>query len=128
MRKIIFILPVILVLQFSCNTTDDNLDVDLPDWLRERIEHDEAYVLQNPQSMLAYGVWVRTEYQNTHYFEYSNPLSSSLSSPISFSQKPLEILIIDEATDYYRNKCCSKVIWYGSRIDGEYLDLFHKGE
>jgi hypothetical protein len=123
MRKLILILPMILVLVFSCNSSDDTPDIGLPEWLRESIEQDEAYVIQNPKKMPAWGVWERNKYKNEIYFEYTNMLSSLAYYPvISYHQ---DTLSWDDHSDYLMKKCCSKVVWHGSQIDDEYLELFH---
>ena len=123
MKKLIFILPTILVLVFSCNTSNENPDIDLPIWLKTQIKQEEQFIIQNPKLMPAWGVWERNKYNNEIYFEYSNMLSSLMYYPvISYHQ---DTLSWDDHSDYLKNKCCSKVVWHGSQIDQEYLDLFH---
>ena len=72
-------LPVFALLLFfslvSCQEDDPFKNKNLPVWLTESIQNDEEFVSQNPKSMLAYGVWVRTEWEGNNYFEYSNQLS-----------------------------------------------------
>lgn len=120
MKKLPFLFIVLAVLfLISCQKDDINVNAELPKWLKSKIELDEAYVKQNPKSMPAWGIWVRTEYKNYVYFEYSNMVSSlAYLSPISYAQ---DTLIWDAHDDYLQMKCCSKVVWHGNMVDEETL-------
>jgi hypothetical protein len=125
MNKLTAVFVILIFCLSSCQKDDPTANEALPQWLIEKNQSDEDFVIQNPKSMLAYGVWVRTTWEGDFYFEYSNSLSSSMYSPISFERDTLPFLIADSNTDYFKQKCCSEVVWYGSRIDEEYLALFH---
>ena len=125
MRKLPIIPIILLLLLVSCQKDDPDMNVRLPDWLEDRIQADEAYVAQNPKSMLSIGVWVRTVYDNNLYFEYHNMLSSSLFAPISYKGDTLNVYVRNSSSDYFQKKCCSEIVWYGSGIDEENLEMFY---
>ncbi len=125
MKKSFLLLFTVLLINSSCNKSDENTEIDLPQWLKAKIEQDEDYSIQHPMEMPAWGVWVRTEYNDKFYFEYSNMLSSSMYRPISYNQDTLSTFIGDNSSEYANKKCCSKVVWHGNKIDEEYLTIFH---
>jgi hypothetical protein len=125
MKKLPIFLSMLIFCLASCQEEEPVTNLQKPKWLEQRIHDDENYANQNPKSMVAWGVWTRTEWSGNIYFEYSNGLSSSMYSPISFEGDTLPFLIVNSSTDYFNQKCCSDVVWHGSQIDEEYLKLFH---
>lgn len=92
---------------------------EIPDWLKEQIKISEQKIKDDPSIMPAYGSWVRFNWKNEHYFEYSNPLSSSIGLPISFHGDTLKIFNPTVA-DYTKEKCCMRYVWKGPGFN-EYL-------
>lgn len=125
MKKLPIFLFMLILYLASCQEDEPGVNMDLPQWLKEKTQYDEDYVSQNPKSMFAYGVWLRTEWKESYYFEYSNQLSSSLYRPVTYECDTLKVFIGDNKSFYHNEKCCSMVIWHGNRIDEEYLQLFH---
>lgn len=115
MKKLTVLLALVIFFLISCQENEPELSI--PQWLKVRNQYDESYVMQNPKSMLAYGKWIRTKWEGQFYFEYNNPLSSSMYSPISYDNDTLSFYWTNNSTDYFKQKCCSEVVWKGSGID-----------
>ena len=88
---------------------------ELPQWLIDRIEKDEAAIKDNPNSFLRFGKWTRYEYLDTFYYEYTNDNEDGTKIPIDHEGNG--ILDFDLFTEYSAGKCCDTVVWKGSRAD-----------
>ncbi len=117
--------PMIMLLLISCEKEESKLQQNLPGWLQAQIQKDEKTISNNPKSMPRWGVWVKTQWNEKTYFEYSNLISSSMYFPISFEGDTLVNIVGETSSDYANQKCCAEVVWHGNQIDKDYLKLFH---
>ena len=120
MKKLI---PILLLSIAAISCEKDNLipASEIPDWLKDQIKISEQKIKEDPSKMPAYGGWVRFNWKGDHYFEYSNPLSSSIGFPISFDRDTLRISDPSLA-DYTKEKCCMRYVWKGPGFN-EYFSL-----
>ena len=121
MKSKVFSFLILFLLLSSCEKDYPIPSNEVPGWLKSSIENDEQAIKDFPKSWKNYGVWFRYNYDGVYYFEYGNPLSSSIVPPISQAQDTLNFL--DPATsDRYQNrKCCQRLVWKGPKYD----DLLH---
>jgi hypothetical protein len=96
---------------FSCEKDYLIPEKEVPEWLKERITHDEELIKDSPKLLYSYGAWIRYQWQNEFYFEYHNVLSESLPQPISRTGDTLPIFVFDTKTAYYLEKCCKEYVW-----------------
>ena len=98
-----------------CSCEKDYLlpESEVPQWLKSTIQQAEQAIEENSKTVEAMGAWKRTQWNDTHYYEYHNPLLSSMPSPISHSGDTLNIWVGDANTDYHKEKCCSIFVWKG---------------
>lgn len=123
MKKLLLSCLVSAFFLISCQKDDTTVNVELPKWLKSKIEQDEQFVNQNPKSMPAWGIWEIVEYKGEIYFGYSNLVSSlAFYNPISFDQDTLHW---DAHDDYLKKKCCSEAVWHGNMVDEEILSAFY---
>lgn len=112
MKKIVIIIFTVLAFS-SCERDSIVPESELPQWLTEKIQSDESYIKEFPKSWIAAGKWIRTEWNESYYYEYINYLSSTILAPISHSRDTLDLynqIIMD---DYRSNMCCEKLVWEG---------------
>ena len=117
MEKLIFLLAFVL-LTISCEKTKTQ-DPEIPSWVQERINHDEAIIKSDPRSGLNIAAWIRYEYKGNFYYEYLNLLSSAgpeiyQSDGTKFNNTEFDIF------DYQSNRCCRHYIWKGQ----SYIDIY----
>ena len=112
MKKLVLICASIIVL-LSCQKELLVPKSELPQWLIEKIEADEAVINENSKIWLAAGKWTRTEWQSEYYYEYDNILSSFLFGPISHQRDTLSIYDTSLIRQYEDEKCCEKLVWEG---------------
>ena len=86
---------------------------ELPQWLKTSIEKDQEIIAEDSGSMKAMGKWTRSEWRNELYYEYTNMLLCSMSSPISHNNDTLKFYQNISDTIYYDEKCCEVVVWKG---------------
>ena len=92
--------------------------VEIPNWLKDRIAHDEELIKSNPQSGLDIAAWVSYRYEGNYYFEYINLFSSA--GPPTYNYKGIQIMFNqDTYPKYCSNRCCKQYIWKGP----SYIDL-----
>ena len=125
MKKLLCLLYPLIFFLTACQHDESPSNSELPAWLNNKIQLDEKTIKDNPKSMVGWGVWVKTQWDENTYFEYSNLLSSSIYFPISFAGDTLTTYIKEAGSDYSNQKCCAEVVWHGSQIDEDYLKLFH---
>ncbi len=116
--KKLALLFFISIMFFSCEKEFLIPNKEVPDWLKTKISQDEQAMKDFPQSWRYYGGWLRYDWQNEDYFEYHNPLSSSMPRAISFSGDTLLIYANDVDTDYYKEKCCMTLVWEAPKFSG----------
>ena len=109
------IVPLLLFILFlsSCEKGYLVPENELPQWLKDTIQEHEQSIQENPRGMAAMGAWKRANWNKEYYYEYHNPLLSSMPRPISHSGDTLEVWIRDIDSDYYKEKCCSTWVWKG---------------
>jgi len=109
MKTTIFFFTIALFLS-ACAKDNSTSDSDIPEWLKLKIEQDEATIKAHPELMQNHGAWYSYEFNGAIYYEYDNPLSSESRNPYSFAGVRV---IITEApfTDYWNQKCCEKLVW-----------------
>ena len=112
MRKIGLIFTFSLIF-FSCEKNSFVPENEIPDWLKTSISNDEQKIKEAPKAMSAWGAWLRYKWENEYYFEYENPLSSSLYIPISVNGDSLYISPYDTNVEYFKGKCCKQYVWKG---------------
>jgi len=111
MKKLL-IITLLSISILSCKKDYLIPESEIPDWLKSQIKVSEQKIKEDPSKMPAYGAWVRFNWKNDYYFEYSNPLSSYIGGPISFDGDTLKIsdpLLMD----YSKEKCCMRYVWKG---------------
>lgn len=106
----LFLMALLLV---SCDKEYLVPERELPQWLKDNIEMLEQNIADNPKSMAKISAWMRTEWKHEYYYEYYNPLLSSMPRPISHSGDTLDVWIGDMDSDYFKEKCCSVYVWKG---------------
>ena len=112
MKKLTLLITIFFLFGLiSCEKDYLIPDKEVPEWLKTKISQDEQEMKDFPQSWKYYGGWLRYEWQNEHYFEYHNELSSSLPGVISAKGDTLHIWANDINTDYYKEKCCKQYVW-----------------
>lgn len=116
----IFPLILLTILLSSCEKEYLVAESEVPQWLKQSIQEHEQSIEENPRSMAAMGAWKRAKWKQVYYYEYYNPLLSSMPSPISHSGDTLEVFIRDIDTDYHKEKCCLSWVWKGP----DFTDLF----
>ncbi len=112
MKKALILVIATLVF-FSCEREYLIPQSEVPKWLKVKIAEDEAYAKDKPSSMIAWGTWSRTKWNDQLYYEYYNPLSSSLAKPISHNQDTLNTYVGVNESGYNSEKCCSVIVWEG---------------
>ena len=115
-RLVIFLVLSILFIT-SCGKDEGDQDIELPGWLMVSIRADERQFHQHPGSMKAYGVWTRTTWREEYYYEYFNPLSSSMARPVSHDNDTLHVYVGLSDTPYNDEKCCEVVVWKGPKVN-----------
>lgn len=112
--------PIILIsfalVMLSCEKDYLIPKEDIPDWLKTRIEISDKLLKDKPKAMDAYGAWIRYEWENDYYFEYSNILSSYIGGPITFQGDTLGYITDPRVMDYAQNRCCKQYVWKGPRF------------
>jgi hypothetical protein len=118
----LFIFPLILLTLFLSSCEKEYLvpESEVPQWLKQSIQEDEQSIKENPRGMAAMGAWKRAKWNQVYYYEYHNPLLSSMPRPISHSGDTLEVWVGDIDTDYYKEKCCLSWVWKGP----DFTDIF----
>jgi hypothetical protein len=109
----IFPLILLFILLSSCEKEYLVPESELPEWLKDTIEEQVQSIQENPKGMAAMGAWKRAKWNRVYYYEYHNPLLSSMPRPISHSGDTLGIWVGDIDTDYYKKKCCIAWVWKG---------------
>ena len=110
MRKILLILAFISVL-ISCSK-DNEVVVDLPQWLKEKIDADEKEIAADPNSGKDLGAWIQYSFKDLIYYEYHNLLMSSLPKVYRFDGTELNYAL-PEYQEYQNEKCCKNFVWKG---------------
>lgn len=118
MKKIALMFFLSLML-YSCEKSYLIPSKEVPSWLKSKINKEEQIIKDSPQLMNSWGAWVRYEWHDQYFFEYHNPLSSSMPQPISLKGETLQIYATDMNTDYAKEKCCKTIVWQGP----DYNDL-----
>jgi len=91
---------------------------EIPQWLQDRITHDEKIIQSDQQSGLDITAWIRYKYKNSYYFEYHNMIWSS--GPEYYDFDGNKILLINEPyLEYNTQKCCKKFVWKGPNYIGD---------
>ncbi len=117
MKYAVAITSVLLLLLTSCEKDYLIPSKEVPEWLKLKISQDEQIIKDNPKSMALYGCWVRYSWQDDLYFEYHNILSSSFTRVVSYDGDNQEFYANDVNTDYYKEKCCKKIVWQGPEFE-----------
>ncbi len=112
MKKLLLI-SISIVFLVSCQKENLVPRSDLPQWLIDKIESDEAVIKENSKSWIAAGIWTRTEWRSEYYYEYENMLSSFLFGPVSHEGDTLSIYETQLISIYEQEKCCEKLVWEG---------------
>lgn len=115
MKKLLIL--IVISLSISACQKDGTLpENDIPQWLKDRIAHDEMIIETDPQSGLDIAAWIRYKYEKEYYFEYHNLLSSA--GPETYSITGTEYHPSDYL-DYKDNRCCKVLVWKGPNYIGE---------
>jgi hypothetical protein len=115
--KTISTLSVILLLFVLSNCNNYQVPkTELPQWLIEEIEEDEAEIKNNRLSYLRYGKWTRYEFLGDRYYEYSNSIEGTTFIPRDEANGDA-ISDVDLLQQYFNEKCCATVVWKGPRAD-----------
>lgn len=117
MKNLVFAFFLLIFLLSSCDKDDIVLDKEIPNWLNNSIENDEQAIKDFPQSWKNFGVWFQYRWNGVYYFEYGNPLSSSIVPPISQAQDTLNYLDSAISNKYQNEKCCQRLVWKGPKYD-----------
>jgi len=115
------LLLLLTLLSASCEKQYLVPESELPGWLKDNIQEQVQSIQENPKGMAATGAWKRARWNKEFYYEYHNPLLSSMPRPISHSGDTLKVWVGDTDTDYYKEKCCTSWVWKGP----DYIDI-HK--
>jgi len=117
MKRIIFLFAFTLLI-VSCEKAKIEPNHEIPNWLKDRINHDEEIIKFNPQSGLDIAAWVRYNYNGNYYFEYINLLSSL--GPRTYKYDGSEYIYTQKNFfDYQSKKCCRYYVWKGP----SYIDI-----
>jgi hypothetical protein len=108
-----FFLILLTLLISSCDKEFLVPESELPQWLKQSIREDEQSIKENPHGLAAMGAWKRSRWNKEFYYEYHNPLLSSMPRPISHAGDTLEVWVGDVDTDYHKEKCCNAWVWKG---------------
>ncbi|MFN8241425.1 MAG: hypothetical protein U0X39_11850 [Bacteroidales bacterium] len=116
MKKIalLFILSFVCVAFQYCEKARDGYLLprdEVPGWLTSRIDNDELLIKEARAYSANYGAWLRFKWNNTMYFEYHNPVLSSLPVAVSFSGDTIEFSGNGDYQDYLKYKCCQIFVW-----------------
>lgn len=114
MKRILILVSISLLL-FSCDKFSFRPGYiipkeELPGWLVTSIENDEKIIEASPKYYLAYGAWSRSKWNKEYYYQYFNPLSSTIIPPISELGDTLDIPPLT-STDFHKEKCCTEYVW-----------------
>lgn len=121
MKKTVFALLILSTLLLcSCEKVYLVPESELPQWLKTDIQEAEQSIKENPKGWPAMGAWVRTRWDEAYFYEYHNPVLSSMPRPISHSGDTLDMWVGDTSTDYNKEKCCNTYVWKGPK----YIGLF----
>jgi len=110
MKKLLFITILFSLLFSSCEKSSDT-GLDLPAWLKEKIEDHDEIITSEPDSFLKICAWIKHTWKGKYYFEFYNPISSSFPRVYNYEGE-----IITESkvlTAYYEERCCKTCIWKG---------------
>jgi len=102
----------ILLLISGCQTEDERMmsNAELPAWLADQIQEDEAVIARDTTRLPNYGAWIRYEFRDTVYFEYDNLLSSLSRNPYSWAGVRID-LTQPPYTAYWEKRCCEQYVW-----------------
>jgi hypothetical protein len=119
MKKIVALVLTLSVILISCGKDSLLLPQgEIPAWLKTRIAEDEAKIESDATSGLDLGAWMRYKYEGEYYFEYYNPIMSSL--PPVFDYDGTQINYFEPPyLDFQEKKCCKKYVWKGPSYFGE---------
>jgi len=115
-KKLAFLFAFSFVF-LSCEKNYLIPDKEVPGWLKTKIEQEEQIINDSPKLMNSLGAWMRYSWNDEYYYEYHNPLSSSLPQPISAKGDTLGFYVTDASTDYYKQKCCREYVWKAPKYD-----------
>jgi hypothetical protein len=106
---------LILICSFSLLSCERELLIpnsEVPDWLKDRIAHDEALIRDSPQSGLDIAAWIRYKYEGKYFFEYLNLLSSAF--PSIYTYEGMRAMSNpDEYQAFSLKRCCKQYVWKG---------------
>lgn len=108
-------LLLILICSFSLLSCERELLIpnsEVPDWLKDRINHDEAIIRDSPRSGLDIAAWIRYRYDGKYFFEYLNLLSSAF--PSIYNYEGIQVMTsYDEHQAFISERCCKQYVWKG---------------
>ena len=105
-----FLLVTFFFLLISCDKDYLVPDSEVPKWLKEKIAQDEKIIDSDTKLMQNYGAWIRYEFSGNYYYEYDNPLSSTMRQVYSHNGD-LVNTSISPYLRYWDEKCRKKYIW-----------------
>lgn len=111
MKRIVFSLIFILYL-FSCAEENQPADTEIPAWLQDIIEQNEEELKKDEGALVSITAWVRFTYRDAYYFEYHNPILSSM-PPVHDWEGTLVQFDQESFDDYSQQKCCKWYVWKG---------------
>jgi hypothetical protein len=111
--KKVAILLFLSFLIFSCEKESFVPASEIPDWLNDRIALDEIEIESGDRPDLKMGEWIRFKYLDNNYYEYHNPLSSSMYNIYDWNGN-LHPFNQEDLSKYTNEKCCKKYVWRGS--------------
>jgi hypothetical protein len=115
-RVILLLLPVIMLT--SCEKQNLLPSGDIPPWLKEMIREAEAGESSPPMFASDMGAWVRYRYEGNYFFEWLNPIMSSL--PPVYTREGLQVMDQSVYIPYQNGKRGKKYVWKGSSFPPEY--------
>lgn len=119
MKRIILLFFLVFIIG-SCEKAKIESNPEVPNWLKDKIVHDEEVIKSNPQSGLDIAAWIRYYYKNNFYFEYVNLLSSA--GPRTYRYDGTEFIYTENNFfDYQSKKCCRYYVWKGP----SYIDIYN---
>lgn len=111
MKQIVLSL-VLATFFISCGKEDVVPADEIPGWLQDIIQQNEEELESNNKSAVAITAWARFTYLEEYYFEYHNPILSSL--PPVYDWEGNEVQFDQASYEAYQNeKCCMKYVWRG---------------
>jgi hypothetical protein len=117
--KNVFFIFVLILITVSCEKTKTEVNPEIPNWLADKISHDEEIMKTNHQSGLEPAAWIRYNYKGSYYFEYVNLLSSA--GPVSYNNDGTEFNVpLNEYLKYQSDRCYRIIIWEGP----SFIDLW----